>query len=851
MEKLLKLSHNQFKDLTSKIIYLDNFVYFDGELFIEIIKFKPEYKENKYKKWNIEISRYDIYKKHMKLVKFYELCTSDKVDYIDASLISNYSSYDKRKIKKIFKFFQDMIREKTQEEVLKISRQNQNSTITLGMNLLKIKSKNIIDVNKSSNYPLFLLDEKGYNKLGYNLFGNEIKIENTVERTKLIIKEKIENKEQKPNIYDIYEAIKDERDSSEKKILFTLKNSNITMNILKISLDLNVKNSGKLDEDLEGCKVWWINKEINGKQTKGVGEVLSIDIESEIINIRFFKGEKPLEGTKIIIYPKEYLEALENLWMDREFSRLALNNYYSSTLVYNNKIKIPKEFNWLRENQKKAYDLFSYNRGILWGPPGTGKTTTLGALISSYMIANPANKILILSLTNLAIDQFLSSVDKQLEKFEFGDELQKKCVRLGSNINSEYYKNKNYLVATKDNFLLEELVLLESKKPDKKEAVAYSNWLKEYEELKLKMKINIEEIVNKKTLIALTTTRALFEFESLSNGKFDLIVFDEASQISLPQAMMLSQLGKQVIYAGDQEQLNPICVSKNLNTKRFMGVSIFEHANSLFKDSNFFLNEQSRMSKDICNLVSKLFYNDKLIVSLKEENCLSWLKERELKRNSLVGDNSIFIEKIPKNGTFSQKYRGFIRYESAEFIFELCKSLVKEYEQNKIVVLVPFKAQKNLILSFLRKENIHNISVKTVHKSQGSEYHTVIFDPVVGNEEFLKTKEAKNLINVALSRAKARLIMCFSEEDLKNTIFNKISNITNYSNHTDFYDLKEYINKQNFPFNLIGKCFNNNFFKGKVLEISKDAKKIKVLSFDTGEEKKYLLKSIIYKLNTR
>lgn len=137
MEKLLKLSHNQFKDLTSKIIYLDNFVYFDGELFIEIIKFKPEYKENKYKKWNIEISRYDIYKKHMKLVKFYELCTSDKVDYIDASLISNYSSYDKRKIKKIFKFFQDMIREKTQEEVLKISRQNQNSTITLGMNLLK------------------------------------------------------------------------------------------------------------------------------------------------------------------------------------------------------------------------------------------------------------------------------------------------------------------------------------------------------------------------------------------------------------------------------------------------------------------------------------------------------------------------------------------------------------------------------------------------------------------------------------------------------------------------------------------------------------------------------------------
>lgn len=847
MEKLLKLSSNRFKNLASKIIYLDNFVYFDGELFIEIIKFKPEYKENEYRKWDIEILRYDIYKKNIKLVKYYELHTSANFDYVDVKLISNYSSYEKRKIKKIFKFFQDMFYDKTLEEILKISKQNQNSVIALGLNLLKIKSKNIIDISKSSNYPLFLLDEKGYNKLGYNLFGNEVKIDSIVARTELIIKEKIENREQKPSIYDIYEAIKDERDSSEKKILFTVKNSGKVMDILKISLDLNVKNSGKLDDDLEGCKVWWLNKETNGKQTKGIGEVLSIDIESEIINIRFFKGEKPIEGTKIVIYPKEYLEALEYLWMDSEFSRPALNNYYSNTTIYKNKLEIPKEFDWLRENQKKSYDLFSYNRGILWGPPGTGKTTTLGALISSYMAINPRNKILILSLTNLAVDQLLYNVDKQLEKFEFGDDLQKRCVRLGSNINSEYYKNKNYLIATKDNYLLEELALLESKKPDKKEAIAYNNWLKEYEELKTKMKINIEEIVNKKSLIALTTTRALFEFEALNNKKFDLVIFDEASQISLPQAMMLSQLGKQVIYAGDQEQLNPICISKNLNTKRFMGASIFEHAGSLFKNSKFFLNEQSRMSKGICNLVSKLFYDGELIVSLKEESSLSWLKERELKRNFLVGDSSVFIEKISENGTFSQKYRGFIRYESAEFIFELCKSLIKEYEQNEIVVLVPFKAQKNLILSFLRKENIHNIKVKTVHKSQGSEYHTVIFDPVVGNEEFLKTKEARNLINVALSRAKARLVMCFSEEDLKNETFKKISNITKYSNYKDFHNFQEHINKQNFPFNLIGKCFNNNFFKGKVLEVSEDTKKIKILCFDTGKEKKYLLKSIIYR----
>lgn len=39
IEKLLRISLNRFKSLSSKTIYLDNFVYFDKQLFIEVIKF--------------------------------------------------------------------------------------------------------------------------------------------------------------------------------------------------------------------------------------------------------------------------------------------------------------------------------------------------------------------------------------------------------------------------------------------------------------------------------------------------------------------------------------------------------------------------------------------------------------------------------------------------------------------------------------------------------------------------------------------------------------------------------------------------------------------------------------------
>lgn len=193
IEKLLRISLNRFKSLSSKTIYLDNFVYFDKQLFIEVIKFKPEYKENEYKKWIIEISKYDIYKKSLILDKSYEFVTSPNFDYIDTSMISKYSAYEKRKLKKIFKLLNEIIYDKIEEEILKISKKNQNSIITLGLNLLKIKSNNLVEVANKSNFSLLLLDNLGYNKLGYNLFGTEMKVEKLSAPIKLNINKTINN----------------------------------------------------------------------------------------------------------------------------------------------------------------------------------------------------------------------------------------------------------------------------------------------------------------------------------------------------------------------------------------------------------------------------------------------------------------------------------------------------------------------------------------------------------------------------------------------------------------------------------------------------------------------------------
>lgn len=66
---------------------------------------------------------------------------------------------------------------------------------------------------------------------------------------------------------------------------------------------------------------------------------------------------------------------------------------------------------------------------FIWGPPGTGKTTTLGGIIDSYLNRNKVNKILVLSHTNIATDKAAKEVIKKIRK-EFL--LDGKIIRFGN-----------------------------------------------------------------------------------------------------------------------------------------------------------------------------------------------------------------------------------------------------------------------------------------------------------------------------------------------------------------------------------------------------------------------------------
>jgi superfamily I DNA/RNA helicase len=70
------------------------------------------------------------------------------------------------------------------------------------------------------------------------------------------------------------------------------------------------------------------------------------------------------------------------------------------------------------------------------------------------------------------------------------------------------------------------------------------------------------------------------------------------------------------------------------------------------------------------------------------------------------------------------------------------------------------------------------VLASTVHRAQGSERNTVIFDPVHASTSFLNNRDlGPRLMNVALSRAKARLFVIASRENLLNPVIRQIANI--------------------------------------------------------------------------
>lgn len=190
--------------------------------------------------------------------------------------------------------------------------------------------------------------------------------------------------------------------------------------------------------------------------------------------------------------------------------------------------------------------------------------------------------------------------------------------------------------------------------------------------------------------------------------------------------------------------------------------------------------------------------------------------------------------------TWSQKDRGPIRYESAKLVEETVADLLRTDSPDSILVLTPFRAQRTLLRRMLR-ERCKGVTVSTVHRAQGSERRSVVFDPVNGMSDFLLGHTARRLINVALSRAEARLLVVLSEADRQNPLFagpwlqrttpapagsgrplESRSSATAEKNTSAAEPIESYLQRSDFPRCLRGIRVRFRDFEGVVTDVTRD-----------------------------
>lgn len=514
-------------------------------------------------------------------------------------------------------------------------------------------------------------------------------------------------------------------------------------------------NLAVLDEGLIGTNAWWV------KPYKGMATVQNVDPGKNQILLNKITGNVPHENQDIRLYPLNFIQPLLNCWNDDTWATQAfdcLKDLAEPKPIVSARLTGDK-FIRLRSAQLVALTLINYSSSFLWGPPGTGKTTTLGVMLAEYLQANPFANILFLSTTNRAVDQATIAVDDALKHAKYFS-LRNTIRRFGSGYDLKQYAGREHLLGNAIHFSANgshDCTLAEST---------------------VEISSPFDSTLRGVRLRTMTIASAIFSISALRKlPKFDLLVLDEASQISLAHTLAVMPLGNARLFAGDPVQLSPVAQSPALSVQRWLKQSAFAHKPPA-GPSVCQLNEQSRMIGPICDVISSIFYDGNLRVADAQLDDWYWLKARKNKFGHIPRNEHFCIQKVTTNAIRSLELKGWIRPESAEMIVRMILSAIqqKHVSLEDVIVITPFRLQRALLRDMLVRHDLKSIMVSTVHSVQGAEAPVVIFDPVNGSDEFLMNQVGRQLINVALSRAQSKLILALSPGDLANPLFSQMLN---------------------------------------------------------------------------
>lgn len=444
---------------------------------------------------------------------------------------------------------------------------------------------------------------------------------------------------------------------------------------------------------------------------------------------------------------------------------------------------------------------------FIWGPPGTGKTATLGFTMANFLLQD--RRVLFVTNTNRAVDVGMISTLQALQELQetgqfdkvtrFGEAaldsavLQQVQFEKQRERRQEQEKEKLQQLYT----LLDEYrqwagteeAVLDDRQKMRRDLLArqieqnggVQSLEQQIEEAGGSDEAILFKELRQKKVIGTTLARVCTS-EILLHQSFDAVVVDEASMANLPYLMvMAARATRHMVLVGDPMQLPPISLTTDRSARKMLETDIFTLASGasrpgdLFKwhdehpHHTAFFDTQYRLNSDLAEVISDVFYEGRLKTDSRKQKPIGGgasvrLIDTRTERPVLVkqaGDRQGFR---PMNEVHEQQ------------LMEWVRTLVyrEQVPMREIGIMVPFRATVWRLRHQLRSHGWHDVEVGTIHTFQGREKRAILFDTVMSGEQqngrrrhysvrpFDEQKNGMNvirLLNVAFTRCREKLIV--------------------------------------------------------------------------------------------
>jgi len=391
-----------------------------------------------------------------------------------------------------------------------------------------------------------------------------------------------------------------------------------------------------------------------------------------------------------------------------------LDNANSSSFKYSD----------LNESQNIAVEraMSAAHFHLIQGPPGTGKTETIAHI--AKLLVDSGKRVLVSAPTHTAINNCLSAIAKKVKD-------KKKVVKIGE---------KHQAAEILDN-----------------------EYMTRFRRLPFDKYVGSPYVSQEGIIIGGTPYSMCYPASKrLNNWEFDVVLVDEAAQMSIPLAVAVMSKTDKFIFVGDHQQLEPIMPSGTGVT--MFSESIFSRLVSLYPDEKSLLNISYRLNDKLIRLPNALFYDNELSAASNVAASDHHLDSESYSELINHQDSKILY----LHHQFDAKGRS---PHEANIVACLVHDLMLNgIDLKDIGILTPYRAQvreiKKALNSTIRaidSQDAEALFIDTVDRMQGQERDYILYS--MSNSHPLESKRrldffySPNRLNVAITRAIKKCIV--------------------------------------------------------------------------------------------